>query len=63
MTSGERHICPETGKAIFHTKHAALDSLTGQLRSKTVRVYPCPEHPGHLHLTKEKVTKLRGNRS
>lgn len=51
-------LCEETGKTAYTSKHAARAALTGQLRSKRIRVYPCPHHPGHFHVTKERNEKL-----
>ena len=51
-------ICEDTGKTGYLSKHSARASLTGQLKSKRVRVYPCPYHPGHYHLTKERNLKI-----
>ncbi len=55
--------CNECGKRTFTSKHAARAALTGQLRSKRIRVYRCPAHPGMFHITKERATRLdHGNR-
>lgn len=51
MSNHER--CEDTGKVEYSSKHDALQSLHGQLKSKSVRVYQCHVNPGHWHLTKE----------
>jgi hypothetical protein len=38
---------------LFRDRRDAVGSLQGGLRSKRVRVYPCEEHRGMVHLTKE----------
>lgn len=50
--------CNSCGKRSFTSTKAARKALTGQLKSKRVRVYSCPEHPGTFHLTKESVTRI-----
>lgn len=60
-------FCDECDKRVFTSKHTARAALTGQLKSKRIRVYPCPSHKGTWHVTKEAVTRIdngnrRGNR-
>ena len=51
-------FCEETDKIAYTSPKAARHALTGQLRAKRIRVYPCPYHPSHFHITKEGTTKL-----
>ena len=51
-------ICDATGKACFESKHSALASLTGQLKSKNVRVYRCTANRAHFHVTKATQSKI-----
>lgn len=48
-----RKHCEGHDKVLFTSKREALKSLTGNLKSKRVRVYECEEHRGLYHLTKE----------
>lgn len=51
--------CDETGKTEFTSEKEARKSLTGQMKSQRMRAYFC-EHCHHIHLTKEKKTRLKG---
>jgi hypothetical protein len=53
----ERPRCDSCGKVLYSSKHDARMSLTGQLKSKSMRVYPCPGKPGMYHSTKEWLNK------
>lgn len=44
-----------TGKAIFASESEIRKSLVGQLGTKRIRTYICPECHG-FHMTKEKTT-------
>jgi uncharacterized protein YlaI len=57
--SFSRPKCNRCDKVLYTSKHDARMSLTGQLRSKSIRVYPCPERHGNYHVTKEGSTNLR----
>lgn len=54
-----RSFCEEAEKVSFISKHDARRALVGQMASKSVRIYPCPYHKGHFHLTKEYQDKVR----
>lgn len=48
-----RPFCEEAEKVSFSSKHDARSSLTGQMWSKSIRVYACPYIKGHYHITKD----------
>ncbi len=50
-------LCDEHGKHLYSSPHTARSALTGQLRSKRIRVYPCEAHKGQYHVTKEKIER------
>lgn len=54
-----RSKCTKCEKFLYTSKHDARMALTGQLRSKSIRVYPCPEKHGNYHVTKEQIKHLR----
>lgn len=53
-----RPRCESCDKTLYSSKHEARMALTGQLRSKSIRMYPCPSVPGNYHVTKEWKTEL-----
>lgn len=55
-------LCDACGKVLYTSKAAARASLTGQLRSKRIRLYTCAAHPGRFHVTKEGVTRIDGEK-
>lgn len=54
----DRPFCEEHDKYLFTNRKQAMSSLMGGLASKRMRVYPCTEHKGLYHLTKE-LQKVR----
>ena len=48
--------CESADKVCYGSKHDARKSLTGQLKSKSVRIYRCPSCHEY-HLTKEWKSK------
>ena len=61
MSEQNKVYCEATGKVSYTSKHTALQALTGQLKSKAIRVYPCNEC--HMfHVTKSIKTRTRGER-
>lgn len=55
--------CEDADKVGFSSKRAARKSLTGQLKSKRIRIYPCAYHRDHYHMTKEGSTRLHEHRN
>lgn len=56
-------LCDDHSKQLYTSTKTARSALTGQLRSKRIRVYECDAHPGKFHVTKETVNKIdHGNR-
>jgi hypothetical protein len=47
-----RKVCEKCDKVIFHSKQDARWAFTGQFKSKSIRIYPCPAHNG-MHVTKD----------
>jgi len=52
-SAGERvrEWCEDAAKFCYTSKKDARHALMGQLRSKSVRIYQCPDAPSHWHLT------------
>lgn len=46
-------VCPETDKVIFYSVKEVRESLVGAMRGRRITAYPCPDHPGHFHMSKE----------
>lgn len=55
-------FCDYAQKVAYSSVQEARKSLTGQLRSKRIRVYECTAYPEHFHLTKERANKLHEHR-
>lgn len=51
-------ICVKHDKHLYTSVRTARAALTGQLRSKRIRVYPCDANKGLFHVTKDRITTL-----
>lgn len=45
--------CERCEKYLYNSKHDARAALMSQMKSKTVRAYPCPVTQGKFHMTKD----------
>lgn len=52
IEESSRKRCDLCDKVIFHSKQEARWAFTGQLKSKSIRIYDCPYHNG-MHITKD----------
>ena len=50
-----RPKCAEHGKTLYNSKKEAIGALTGQLKQQRIRVYPCLDHKGRVHMSKENI--------
>lgn len=52
--------CESHDKVLYTSKKQGLKTLVGDLAGKRMRFYPCEDHPGLGHMTKEPV-KVRNS--
>ncbi len=56
-----RERCEKHDKVLYRNRKDAVGATMGHLKSQRLRVYPCDDHPGLVHLTKETI-KYRSER-
>lgn len=49
--------CERCEKFLYNSKHDARAALMSQMKSKTIRAYPCPVTHGRYHVTKDQKNK------
>ena len=50
-----RPHCDEHNKTLYSSVHDGRSAQVGAMKSRRIRVYPCTEHPGKFHVTKEDI--------
>ncbi len=53
----EKQWCDRCEKYLYNSKHDARAALMSQMKSKTIRAYPCPVTRGRYHVTKDQKNK------
>lgn len=60
-TPPNRPECEEHGgKTLYSSVHDGRAAQVGAMASRRIRVYPCTDHPGKFHVTKEDIRYQQG---